>query len=61
MKDATRKLVTMMIRSKACADYIEDGWNCLYNDIMADYRNWSKLDGISALAIESWMKYIGLA
>ena len=52
MNGATKKLIAMMIRNKNFADYIENSWNALYNDILNTHFNkWHQLDEISAYAI----------
>lgn len=50
--NATERLVAAMLRSKAVADYVEFGWNALYNDILACKGNWSQLEPISRMALE---------
>jgi hypothetical protein len=40
------------MRSKAIADYVEFGWNALYNDIIQCKGNWAKLEPISRMALE---------
>ena len=53
----TQRLVAMMIRDKNFADFIQNGWNCLYNDILTThYTKWYKLDAISGMAIWVWME-----
>lgn len=52
----TQILVAMMIRDKNFADYIQNGWDCLYNDILeTHYSEWYKLDAISGRAIWDWL------
>lgn len=52
MNGATKKLITMMIRNKNFADYIENGWNTLYNNILnTHFSKWHQLDEISTYVI----------
>lgn len=50
--NATERLVVAMMRSKAIADYVEFGWNALYNDIIQCKGNWANLEPISQMALE---------
>lgn len=54
MKGSTERLFREMLYNKECADYIQNGWNCLYHDIIACAGNWDELDKVSAMALLDW-------
>lgn len=63
MKDATKKLLRIMIFNVECGEYIANNWYILYNDIMAcfgkddmDFRL-SQLDEISRYALLDWYEH----
>lgn len=63
MKNATRTLLRLMVSDPKCKEYIENGWNILYNDIMAcDWRlcnssELDKLDEVSRYALLDWYEH----
>jgi len=63
MTNATKNLLRMMLFDKECEDFIINGWNALYNDIMAcigkddmDFRL-SQLDEVSRYALLDWYEH----
>ena len=61
MGDRTRKLVALMIRDKNFAEYMENGWNCLYNDIMTThYSKWYLFDELAGMAICGYLEEMGV-
>lgn len=52
MGNSTERLVVAMMRSKEVAEFVEFGWNALYNDILECKGNWDKLEPISRMALE---------
>lgn len=57
--NATEILFKEMLYNEECANFILNGWNCLYNDIVmgAGRGTWKELAPISAKALESWREY----
>lgn len=56
MKNATMQLFEIMLYNKECADFIQNEWKALYNDIIENAGTgvWDKLDPISAMALDDW-------
>lgn len=56
MANKTTELFYLMLTDKKCADYIENGWNALYNDIIegAGKGTWENLNNIAGEALLDW-------
>ena len=61
MKGSTMRLLRQMILDKACADFIYNGWNILYNDIinLVGTGRLEELDEVSAYALLDWYERRG--
>ena len=63
MKNATKNLLRLIIIDIECEEFIINGWNALYNDIMVcigkdnmDFRL-SQLDEVSRYALLDWYEH----
>lgn len=51
----TKELFDMMMTDSECQDYVEEGWNRLYKEIILCNGNWNELDFLSSLAIYGYL------
>lgn len=57
----TVQLIAMMVRDTECGEYIRNGWNALYNDILnTHFSEWNKFDELAGYAILDWLEYKGI-
>ena len=59
MKNATMRLLKEMMLDDRCLEYIQNGWNILFNDIveLTGTSNLNQLDDISRFALLDWYEY----